>query len=187
MLRNCKMCTKWTGKFCWYLGPGFWGQYWCRFVTAIWGCPHNQQAGPTKERAENHPLPKPEPEPEPIPKPKKPETIQEVAESLRWYTGDDQKFAEKLIARSIEKWILENIEHKFYWYPRGIKLTWEEKRSDCTDRAMLAQKMLEFVGIKSRRRHGYVDGKMHDWLKTDQYTLFIDGYDSVKLIGEGFW
>ena len=79
---------------------------------------------------------------------KKPETIKEVAESLQWYTGDDQEFAEKLIARSIEKWILENITHKFYWYPRGIKLTWEEKRSDCTDRAMLAQKMLEFVGIK---------------------------------------
>ena len=135
----------------------------------------------------------PEPTPKKTPK-KTPTTIGGVAVSLQWY-GADKDYADKLTAMEIEHWILRHIEPEYNGHSKDIGLIWKEKRGDSTDKALLAEKMLEYVGIKSQRRHGFANEECHgwlrtkyyDWLRTKEYTLFIQGYDSVELIGGGFW
>ncbi len=113
-------------------------------------------------------------------------TIKGVAESLRFY---DMKhnINEKWTAKNIEQWILENIEYKFSWHPRGSEEVWKTKIGDCTGNAQLAKRMLGYLDIDSQLCHGNTDRGKHDWLKTDDYTLFVNGYKNVKYIGPGIW
>jgi len=114
-------------------------------------------------------------------------TIKGVAESLQIYDSVTKKVAKKMTAQNIEEWILDNIKYQFHWSPQGSEMTWNEKQGDCTDRAMLAQRMLGYIDIDSTLQHGYANGEKHDWLKTDDYTMFTQGYDTIEFIAPGIW
>ena len=138
---------------------------------------------------ENRTLP---PTPEPIapivPKPKPDASICGVAKSLCWY--DTERGINTLLTiKEIERWILDNIEYEYHYYPRGVPVTWADKRGDCTDMAMLAKQMLSCLDIDSEYRHGLTGGEVkHDWLRTDEYTLFVQEYPGgCQDLGRGFW
>lgn len=149
-----------------------------------------KEAHPTKCKLIVTPPLEPEvvPKETPIPKPKPPTTIKEVAKSLCIYNSQTHEMHTLMTAKNVEKWILENIDYTFHWNPQGIKLTWKFKDGDCTDRAMLAQKMLEYLNIDSQLRHGWVgNSEKYDWVETDEYALFVAGYRNVDDVGSGIW
>lgn len=89
------------------------------------------------------------------------------------YTNDIRKLAHNLqtdneyeTVDNIHYWLWTNINHKPYWYPRGIETTWKEKEGDCTDKAQLAVKMLKYLGYTKHEVytvHGLTNEGLHDW------------------------
>lgn len=112
------------------------------------------------------------------------EEIAEQADSLTWYDSDGN-ISTKITAKAIERWILDNINYNFYYYPRGVKVTWKEREGDCTERALLAEAMFRSIGIRSVLKHGYTDGEKHDWIEVEGYKLFY--YGNTTEIGDGVW
>lgn len=84
---------------------------------------------------------------------------------------------------------IENtIEYEFYWYPRGISTTWRDKKGDCTDKAQIKVFMLNYLGIKSRTIHGYLeDGSKHDYYEVYYNNTWYNTEPDTKKVGVGVW
>ena len=70
----------------------------------------------------------------------------------------------------IDVWVEQNIKYQFYWFPRDIDITWKEKKGDCTDKAILINRMLSNLNIESRLVHGEAlfnktNWILHDWIE----------------------
>ena len=92
---------------------------------------------------------------------------------------------------NINNYVEDNINYKFYWFPRGIYQTWNTKEGDCTDIAMLKCYFLEKLNYQCRLVHGIADGELHDWyevrLDNKWQTTETKYYYKLKKIGYGVW
>lgn len=118
-----------------------------------------------------------------------------IPSSYAFYLSDITDKAIDLKANStiatvynIDSWIESNIRYQFYYYPRGLRLTWSEMKGDCTDKAILKWKMLNDLGIKARLVHGYQGPYKHDWFEYYYKGAWYNmEYSNVTKAGYGIW
>lgn len=100
---------------------------------------------------------------------------------------------------NVNSWVEQNYYYQFYWSPRNIGEAWFEKTGDCTDKALIKQKLLSYQNIWVHLNHGYVicpenfliSGNqigLHDWI-TYQGIIIDSLYPICKFerIGSGVW
>ena len=113
------------------------------------------------------------------------------AKSIYQTTKDIAVYDTEHNIHSIIGYVDNEIEYKFFWHPQGVAKTWATKQGDCTDRAMLKQKMLRYIKTDSILLHGYCDGVKHDYLKfkyNNKWIIDSNGYcDTLTYSGVGIW
>jgi len=88
----------------------------------------------------------------------------------------------------ISGWVENSIQYQFYHHARGLDITWDELKGDCTDKAMLKQYMLGKINVTSRLVHGYDYFNIkHDTLEyfyNDTWNQYEFGFSKE---GNGIW
>lgn len=99
-----------------------------------------------------------------------------------------------ITVRNIDNYVNKEIKYKFYIRPRGLIKTWEEKKGDCSDRAMIKVYLLSRNNIKTRYVHGIVDYfYLHDWyqVRLNNKWQIPDTekaqWKSMRKMGYGLW
>lgn len=88
----------------------------------------------------------------------------------------------------IELFVQYSLDYEYSYYPKGIYKSWEIKKGDCTDEAMLIQYTLRKISIESRLVHGYNKfGGKHDWYYYKVNNTWIDSDPYSEYIGNGIW
>jgi len=88
----------------------------------------------------------------------------------------------------ISSWVEMSVMYEFHWFQRGIDITWEELKGDCTDKAMLKQYMLYKQGVWSRLVRGYDgNGDKHDTLEYFYNNKWNHLESRFNKTGNGIW
>jgi len=113
------------------------------------------------------------------------------AKSIYQTTKDIAVYDTEYNIYSIIGYVDNEIEYKFFWHSQGTAKTWAIKQGDCTDRAMLKQKMFRYINVSSKLIHGYCDGQKHDYLIynfNNRKYIDTNGYcDTLTYSGVGIW